>query len=190
MKFEDVQDFLSLLPFRVEASEFHGQLTALVCSGYEEEGVDDWLPAMLTGGYISDKVYDPLSEQVVSFCRDMRGEFEEDGFNFQVLLPGDDDSLHDRVENLSRWCVGFLEGLDLAGSIPDKSLPRECREVIDDISSIAYVEVDPEESLDEQEFAFETVSEHVRTAVQLYYEYSAINLNRTFEVTDREAQAT
>ena len=178
MNYDDVQNSLNLLSVELEASSFHGSLTGLICIGCAEVNIDDWLPMLLSGGYVPDKEYEPLAERVLGLYREIRSEFEEDGFGFTVVLPPDDEPLEERIQSVNSWCTGFLEGLHLGGFAVSDSMPEECAEIIDDVSRIANVEMDDDESLEDQEFAFMTVSEHLRTAVQLFFETVTARLSR------------
>ena len=170
MNYHEVQDYLESLSIKLEASRFHGHLTGLICVGCDEDSIDDWLPMILVERFLPQNEYLPLAEQVAGYHREIRGEFEEDGFNFTALLPTDDEPLEARVRHINRWCLGFLRGIEVGGFAFFDELHDQCAEIIDDIRKIAVVELDSDEPLEDQEFAFMTLSEHLRTAVQLFFE--------------------
>ncbi len=178
MDYDEVQNLLIPFDIPVEASKFHGQLTALICVGCDEQDIDDWLPMMLPERYLPDSEYVPLTARVVDMYRDIRSNIEEDGFNFDVLLPSEDEPLQIRIEQANGWCSGFLEGLGFAEFSISGDMPEECVEIIEDIRSIAVVELDSDEPYDDQEFDFMTLEEHLRTAVQLFFETVAFYRSR------------
>lgn len=171
MNYDDIQESLNSLSFNVDASYVHGQLTSMICSGVEEAEVDDWLPSILNERYIKDAEYDAVAEQYMSFYRAIHDDLRDDGFNFRIIMSGDDEPLSERVACVNRWCGGFLDGLELFSDGAAPALHSdECAEIIEDIGSLAVVELDEDDSEDEQEFAFVTLQEHLRVVVQLLFE--------------------
>ncbi|MBQ0719687.1 MAG: UPF0149 family protein [Gammaproteobacteria bacterium] len=103
----------------------------------------------------------------------------EDGSGvFELLLPDDDDSLHERIETLSQWCQNYLSGLGQSGLSGDAPLAADVSEAMRDLAAIAMAdsgnsddELDPyASSIDEQdEASFFELVEYVRVAVTLIY---------------------
>jgi len=103
----------------------------------------------------------------------------EDGEGvFELLLPDDEDSLHERIETLSRWCQNYLSGLGQSGLSGDATLAEDVSEAMRDLAAIAMAdsgnsddELDPyASSIDEQdEVSFFELVEYVRVAVTLIY---------------------
>lgn len=144
------------------ASEAHGLLSALACLGTEPEDVRSKARLLHLNEATHLEIIDGLYAMV---CRDLADE----GFAFQLLLPGDSSPLLDRVEAVSDWCRGFLLGIyHVDGRLPDHTGP-EVREAVDDIREIGHLEAgadDPEGN----ERALVEVVEFLRVAVQLIHE--------------------
>jgi hypothetical protein len=87
----------------------------------------------------------------------------EGGFEFDLLLPDDEESLSNRVDALRHWCLGFLLGLGFARSGDD--WPGESGELLKDL--VEFTQVDSDVEGEEDETAFFELVEYVRVAVQV-----------------------
>ncbi|MEZ0121558.1 MAG: UPF0149 family protein [Candidatus Reddybacter sp.] len=119
-----------------------------------------------------------IKGDVLQLYKDTAEQLDDGNAVFELLLPDDDDSLHERVETLSRWCQNYLSGLGQSGLSGDAPLAADVSEAMRDLAAIAMADsgagdddLDPyTNSIDEQEEAnfFELV-EYVRVAVTLIY---------------------
>lgn len=78
-----------------------------------------------------------------------------------LLLPSDDETLQSRTLALGQWAQGFLSGF--GGNIGQTEISNDVREILEDLISIAQIEVDEEEH-EEGEVAYMEVSEYLRVA--------------------------
>ena len=78
-----------------------------------------------------------------------------------LLLPSDDETLQLRTLALGQWAQGFLSGF--GGNIGQTEISKDVREILEDLISIAQIEVDEEEH-EEGEVAYMEVSEYLRVA--------------------------
>ena len=101
--------------------------------------------------------------------------------DFRLLLPSDDESLHDRTENLAMWCQGFMHGIAIGnqgeGQAAAKVLESEvAKEIVADFTEITRAAVDVEDAdaaeLNQAENEFFELSEYVRISAQLVFEDS------------------
>ena len=119
-----------------------------------------------------------IEGDVLQLYQDTAEQLDDGNAVFELLLPDDDDSLHERIETLSRWCQNYLSGLGQSGLSGDAPLAADVSEAMRDLAAIAMADsgagdddLDPyTNSIDEQEEAnfFELV-EYVRVAVTLIY---------------------
>jgi len=86
------------------------------------------------------------------------------------LLPGDDASLLQRTQALSRWCAGYLYGLALGGIKDDAAFPGDTGEVIKDFYEISNADFIADPTDDDNEEAYMEIMEYVRMSVLLMYE--------------------
>ncbi len=119
-----------------------------------------------------------IESEVLQLYKDTVEQLEDGNAVFELLLPDDDDSLHERIETLSHWCQNYLSGLGQSGLSGDAPLATDVSEAMRDLAAIAMAdsgnsddELDPyASSIDEQdEASFFELVEYVRVAVTLIY---------------------
>ena len=127
---------------------------------------------------ISDSIVVTIKADVLQLYNDTAEQLENSNAVFELLLPDDDDSLHERIETLSLWCQNYLSGLGQSGLSGNVSLPADVSEAMRDLAAIAMADsgnndddLDPyASSIDEQdEVSFFELVEYVRVAVTLIY---------------------
>lgn len=93
--------------------------------------------------------------------------------SFQPLLPDDDYSLDQRLQALSCWIRGFLEGMALVAGATLGSAPEEIRELIEDLVAISQV-AEADDDSEESEQQLTEITEYVRLgALAVFTEYNA-----------------
>lgn len=119
-----------------------------------------------------------IKSDVLQLYKDTAEQLDDGNAVFELLLPDDDDSLHERIETLSHWCQNYLSGLGQSGLSGDAPLAGDVSEAMRDLAAIAMAdsgnsddELDPyASSIDEQdEVSFFELVEYVRVAVTLIY---------------------
>lgn len=119
-----------------------------------------------------------IKDDVLQLYNDTAEQLDDGNAVFELLLPDDDDSLHERIETLSRWCQNYLSGLGQSGLSGDAPLAGDVSEAMRDLAAIAMADsgtgdddLDPyTNSIDEQdEASFFELVEYVRVAVTLIY---------------------
>lgn len=119
-----------------------------------------------------------IESDVLQLYKDTAEQLEDGNAVFELLLPDDDESLHERIETLSHWCQNYLSGLGQSGLSGDAPLAEDVSEAMRDLAAIAMAdsgqsddELDPYvSSIDEQdEVSFFELVEYVRVAVTLIY---------------------
>jgi len=153
---DQVEAVLSLLGSSLAASEAHGVLCGLLCTGHRGRTSDQvkgsWFRELLEGAGLSAadvaahaegfKLLDGLYESTVDGLNSAELEF-------RLLLPAETISVDLRFGGLSSWCSGFCLGFGLnSGNRPkptadvqqsdtDASLPPDTRELLEDFGNIA-----------------------------------------------------
>jgi uncharacterized protein YgfB (UPF0149 family) len=146
----------------ISPSELHGSLCGWLAGG--GGAGPDWLAKVLaddaTPAVAAGSTLDQLREVSA-------GQLEDRGFDFELLLPGDDAPLVMRSGALFDWCRGFLGGFGLAaGAAPE--LSDEGSEALADIARLAAAT--PQDDGDEEdEAALAEIEEFVRVAVLLIH---------------------
>lgn len=148
--------------FNLHASQAHGVVCGILAAN---STMTDW-EKIITGGdenggtrELLHVVYDGSSQQLKDFL-----------FEFQLLLPNEEESLQDRAEALSLWCQGFLTGLKAAGESVEGRGHGEASEAIADMVEVAKMEYEEVVDTEEDETAYLELVEYVRMAVILIYQ--------------------
>ena len=151
------------------AAEAHGVLCGIICAGGKASH-DAWLDHLLGEGNTLSAAAQDCSELLEGLQAEILRQFNDDSFIFALLLPGDDASLLQRTQALSRWCAGYLYGLALGGMRDDATLPGDLGEVIKDFYEISNADFISDPTDDENESAYMEIMEYVRMSVLLMYE--------------------
>lgn len=167
---QDIKEYLTAHSFEMSPSELHGMLSGLVCTGFGEDHVDDWLPVVFCERHLEVWEYSGIQHEICNLLQQTRTLLEDDGFGFQLVLPDDTESVATRLEALTTWCSSYLDTLSMFESLSE-SLPDDCVEVLEDMQSIIEVNCDDvSDDSSEDYLALMTIEEHLRVGVQLLFE--------------------
>lgn len=146
----------------ISASNLHGIMCGYLCAGADSQG-EAYLRALLQNK--KDAASRNALLTVFSVYSISQQQINNFDFEFELLLPDDDESLYDRAQAFSEWCEGFTQGLTMAGVDRDQFSEEEAQEALEHIYEFAeldYASIDVEE---EDEKALMEVSEYTRMAV-------------------------
>jgi uncharacterized protein len=172
-----LQNFGALL----SAAELHGFLVGQLATG-KRLSRSEWLRTANEQADLSQSPDEVAGDRLYDFYGQTLTALQSGELNFQLILPEDDDSLSERVENLGQWCQGFLTGFGLAGSA--LKIDPELAEGLRDLSAIAQVGASEEDAaLDNSESDLFSICEYVRLlAVEIFWNHNAGTLgSRTAE---------
>jgi uncharacterized protein len=85
------------------------------------------------------------------------------------MIPGDNESLHERAKAFREWCEGFSQGLSMGGLNFDEVEEDEVQEAIQHIEEFAELDINGLEVCEEDERALMEVSEYTRMAILRIY---------------------
>ena len=143
------------------AAEAHGLLSALACCGV----TDAQLPQQarlfrLSGG------------DEVTLLQGMYGvilqDLHSDEFEFNPLLPADEDGLRERIDALAEWCIGFMQGVMHDGERRYLDSAGTLREAFDDILAMSRID-GASVGADAEKQLFE-IEQYLRVAVKVVFE--------------------
>lgn len=161
--FNDLTEALSHTELKLHASQVHGLMTGVLCGNFNQE--TDWEQSVM-----GEKLTGDTKETLQSLYMTTAGLLADLLFEFQMVLPDDEEALPVRAEALGVWCQGFLTGMQLAGvPITDRE-PSELTEAIDDLIEIAKMNYDDVDAGEEDEGAYVELVEYVRVAVIFIYQ--------------------
>lgn len=179
--YRDMDDKLRRSQWHSGASEAHGLLCGLACRGVREEQVRGY--ARLLRLNKEDEL-----ELIDGMYAIIRRELCADGFDFNLLLPDTMSSRAQRVEAMSDWCDGFLQGFlhdaDEDGNAAGNEFarwPETVREAVRDVLTISRVGGDAGvgasgngEEVDKQ---LAEIEEFLRVATQVIFDAIAKTSN-------------
>ncbi|MDN7127492.1 UPF0149 family protein [Pseudidiomarina sp. 1ASP75-14] len=148
------------------AAEIHGLLTGMVAGGASLEG-DEWL--LLLSDLINEGQSFPpeVRERLSLMAAELGASLRDPDLGFQLMLPGDHEPLHERLQALTAWVQSFLVGFgvnqtNLAG------LSADLREAIDDMVEIAKLDIAVDDD-EEAERAYFEIMEYLRISAMLCF---------------------
>ncbi len=155
-----------------EPAECHGLLSALLCGS--KDAIRIWLDELITEQHEGDLLQEEAKEMLEGFAGVVKVQLQGTDLSYELLLPDDDNALHERVYAMAQWCQGFYLGLGIIGINDLEQLPDDSREVVQDMMEIARIENYDEQSEDqateEDEGAYAELVEYLRVGVLLIYE--------------------
>ncbi|PIJ48988.1 hypothetical protein BL250_16780 [Erwinia sp. OLTSP20] len=148
-------------------AEMHGLLSGIVCGGNRDNSWKTLVYDLTNeGNAFSQTLKQPVEQLQHAICATL----EDDHFEFQLLLPDDDDAtVFERADALAGWVNHFLLGLGVTQPGLDK-VTGETGEAVDDLRTIAQLGYDEEEDQQELAASLEEVIEYVRVAALLCHE--------------------
>lgn len=167
--FNVLQDALRRAGATTDAAECHGTLCGIVCAAAATG--DGWLENVLDESAAGNAPAAECRQLLLDLSEDTRALLCAPDMGFYPLLPADDLPLPQRVAALGEWCRGFLYGLSM-GRTPGvlENLADEAGEVLRDMTEIARVGIEAQDSDEQDENAYTEIVEYVRVGVQLLFE--------------------
>lgn len=160
--YQQLLEAISTLNIPISGSELHGIMCGFLATGSLDQG----------NIYLRSSIAKPENEtqraaMIILF--DVYATSQEQmnglGFEFQLLLPNEDEPLLYRAQAFSEWCEGFSQGIRMSGidfrHLDDETVQDAIQHIQDfadlDYQSLAFGEAD-EQSLME-------ITEYTRMAV-------------------------
>lgn len=156
----DHQLFVASTPF--SPAYIHGMISAMLCVGQSWQQV----------GKSIEKEFEVFAQPGVinelfnALLINTKKDLENNERSFKLMLPHDDESLGQRVEAITNWCEGFLQGIantHEAVKVADDPLIKEALADIEQIKEASLDVYDNEEN----EKDFMEIVEFVKVSVLL-----------------------
>lgn len=150
----------------VAPAEAHGVISGLLACGLSIEA-KEYL------GLLSDVFNDgqafshDLKQFFATIYKQVVESFSDEEFQFDLFLPGDDETLIDQANGLVSWVAGFMLGFGLKQKDYGK-LSVDVKEVISDFSEITRLDTMFDET-EEDSQALHEVIEYVRVSALLCF---------------------
>lgn len=155
-------DTIAVLSLNISGSELHGMMCGYLCAGADSQG-EAYLRALLNNKKDIESrnaflamfaVYTVSQQQINNF-----------DFEFEMMLPDEDEPLLDKAQAFSEWCEGFTQGLTMAGVGLEQFYEEEAQEALQHIFEFAELDIETLDVDEEDEKALMEVSEYARLAV-------------------------
>ena len=148
------------------SAEAHGLASGMLCIEKDMES-GSWLAQLLEDDI---SLLDEDKTILVGVFEQTRKLLSgaDDGFRYDLFLPGDDEPITAQLEAIRSWCEGFLFGIGHSGS--DSKWPGETGEIIKDIVEFTKLDSEVDEDMDQEEIdelegALIEIQEYLRVAV-------------------------
>ena len=164
MVYKVISTIFSKSGLDVGAPEAHGMATGMLCADDRIDG-ERWLAELTHQESTLDENGKSL---LLRLFEETRRLLLSDGFEFELFLPEENESLITQVEALKLWCQGFLFGVGAGSVIPESEWPEDVRDIVRDITEFTKLESIAQGEEDEN--AFSEICEYLRTVVVLLHD--------------------
>lgn len=155
-------DAIEVLNLPISGSELHGVMCGYLCTGEVREGeayLRAYMPSqngakMRQAALALFGVYAVSQQQLLNF-----------DFEFQLLLPDDDEPIIKRAQAFREWCDGFIQGLNLGGVDQSDLHDEETLEALEHLTEFAQLDYQSLSVGEDDEQALMDVNEYTRFAV-------------------------
>lgn len=167
--YETLDYNLQLVGASFAAAGSHGVICGVLATNATVVS-ETWLREIITYESSADSPYVECKRSLLELYDATREQLNDVELGFELFLPNDDIvSLTQRVVALTQWCEGFMLGVGLAGLKADDSLPKDCAEILKDISEIIRANANGAD--DEQDAtSYVEIVEYLRISVMLIHE--------------------
>lgn len=163
--FDDLSDAFASADIGQHPAEWHGFLCG-AAAGTNRPSSN--LLALVSEDLVADHTSTEVLNTLIKENTQRAVEaLNSEDFNFQLLLPGDEWPLTDRVEALAAWCQGYLSGLGQSG-MAEQALSEENTSAIRDIEAIGQASSELQ-GLESEEQDYVELVEYLRVAVLLIH---------------------
>jgi len=169
MDFEQVNEAIAPFPELESPAFIQGMLIGLICGDNDiQEAV--WVKKLIEEAQIKS-VKESFLKVLDEVFQETNKGLNGSGFELNLCIPDDNESLVFRAAMLGQLSEGVLYGLGLIGALNDaeREIPREVQELVDDLGQIARIDIeglsDPESVTDIEESDFMELVEFVRIGI-------------------------
>lgn len=160
MNYQSVNDILQQLAVGIDASEAHGMATGMLSIAKDADPVN-WLQGVL----LENVDQQTSANKVLLDCFEETRSHLDAGFlefDFDLLLPDDDEPCSEQAAALGLWCEGYLVGVGYShANIP---WPSQLEEIMRDMIELTKIDCDDHDAHDAENDLMQ-IREYVRAAV-------------------------
>lgn len=162
LDYDHLLDGLASLKLSMDISELHGLMTGLLVTGGAQQA-ENYLRTLILNK--TGPNFHQSTQALFSILTITQTWLTNFGFDFQMLLPGDDQELPVRIEAFSDWSQGFVDGIFMSGLSMDEIDSEDTIEALQNFEEFSQMGLDDLEFGEEDEKAFAELVEYARLAV-------------------------
>lgn len=174
MHLPDYHDFsldISALSLPISAGLLHGMMCGYLCAQKPLQA-ENYIRALANNKKDERSKHAVLTMFQIFFISQQ--QLQHFDFDFQLLIPDDDETLMHRAEAFSDWCEGFTQALGLSGVTIRQLVDEESQDALHHLNEFAQMDHSKLDVDEEDERALMEVIEYSRMAVlRLYNDLNA-----------------
>jgi len=165
LNYRSVQKFVCSIQQDRNASELHGLICGYLAAGSRPSS-QGW-SGILESWFETSAIPADGIHKLLPLATSTLAQLNDQELSFQLLLPDDDQPMLDRMEAMSCWCRGFLQGFGLAGNYQQQDLSEDASELLGDIAEISNMS--DEMNGDDTEADFVEILEYLRVGAMILF---------------------
>ncbi|MGQ9424959.1 UPF0149 family protein [Gilvimarinus sp. F26214L] len=172
--FDSMADVFVSLGALGSPAELHGMACGRLCGGgrYSDR---EWLRSALEFLDVSTEPGPDAEATLTRVYHSTLDQLQDDELGMQLLLPGDDVEMAQRIMALSQWCQGFLTGFGTSGISAETPLSGDTADTLRDFASFVQISPDTGDD-DDSETDYMEIVEYVRLAtLSIFLEFGVDN---------------
>lgn len=166
LSFSDVADAFLVHGSLQSPAFLDGRLAAQLA--LHDLSAEDWLAEVCAALGVEQPHDEDSAALLLAWRRQSLEGLAGESLDYAPLLPDEMFSLAERARGLQEWTLGFLEGLAGVDGERRTSWSANLREALEDLEGLAGLDVELEESSDNENDLF-ALTEHARMAGMLLY---------------------
>lgn len=169
--FYSLEDGLWRLDADFSAAEVHGIYCGVLSidAGHDEVFLQNQVIGQIDEGPI-DSHYQEVARGLTTLFQATQAQLNDGQLQFELLLPGEQESLEKRFTAMQKWCQGFAYGMALSGLKTMSDLPEDSREWVEDVIRIGSAGEYDLSDEDASEDALQELTEFLRVGVLMINE--------------------
>ena len=163
---DQLQAALDLAGVELRASEVHGLVCGEICRRIKVGPDADFRTLVGVTEPVEGSGRAVLN--VVDTLMQQTRQALDGGMQFSLLLPDDDEPVHERTGSVADWAKGFSVALLRGDKVAIEDLAANSAEIVRDLLKIS--EAAPGDESEDDERALTEIEEYMRVGVQLIFE--------------------
>lgn len=169
-RYTQIESTLALADIELSASELHGTIVGAIANHLKSGQTPDLLKLIEPQADANNGRFSQLNELLYDLYREVSEYLFEGKEGYDLLLPGDDESIVARVDGLASWSKGYLLGLLYNSAFSIDQLPESGAEIARDMMEIAEAAAGADTET-EEDFALAELHEYLKVGSQLIFEF-------------------